>query len=209
MNIISGKKTVLFSLVPAYREYFDELCADKNSLILGTSPDGHRGWLIKTKEGKRTRNVGIIAFTPTSNTSLILQARFDSIFAVDIEPELQKRYTFIEDALITALDYIFSLNGVYRVEIPILPERRISRVVLEKVGFRQEGCMRNAIRMDGKLKDIVIMALVKEETTEALPVSETTAETKEPQIIITEPKPEMTDKQLAVLGITRINRKEG
>ena len=67
-----------------------------------------------------------------------------------------------------ATDVCFSELRLHRMEICIRPENRASLRVVEKLGFRYEGCRRRYIHIDGDWRDHLCFALVREELAEPL-----------------------------------------
>lgn len=67
-------------------------------------------------------------------------------------------------ALVT--DHLMLDRGLHRVEICIRPENLASLRVVEKLGFRYEGCRRRYIHIDGDWRDHLCFALVREELAE-------------------------------------------
>ncbi len=69
-------------------------------------------------------------------------------------------------ALVT--DHLMLGMGLHRVEVCIRPENLASLRVVEKLGFRYEGCRRRYIHIDGDWRDHLCFALVREELAEPL-----------------------------------------
>lgn len=69
-------------------------------------------------------------------------------------------------ALVT--DFLLFKRGLHRVEVCIRPENLASLRVVEKLGFRYEGCRRRYIHIDGDWRDHLCFALVREELAEPL-----------------------------------------
>jgi [ribosomal protein S5]-alanine N-acetyltransferase len=67
-------------------------------------------------------------------------------------------------ALVT--DHLMLGRGLHRVEVCIRPENIASLRVVEKLGFRYEGCRRRYIHIDGDWRDHLCFALVREELAE-------------------------------------------
>lgn len=71
-------------------------------------------------------------------------------------------------AVALATDHVFFSLGLHRMEICIRPENAASLRVVEKLGFRYEGCRRRYIHIDGDWRDHLCFALVREELAEPL-----------------------------------------
>ncbi|SDS33915.1 GNAT family N-acetyltransferase [Agrococcus carbonis] len=71
-------------------------------------------------------------------------------------------------AVALVADHLLLARGLHRVEVCIRPENLASLRVVEKLGFRYEGCRRRYIHIDGDWRDHLCFALVREELTEPL-----------------------------------------
>ncbi|WP_306232126.1 GNAT family N-acetyltransferase [Agrococcus beijingensis] len=66
-------------------------------------------------------------------------------------------------AVAMVADHLLFTRGLHRVEICIRPENLASLRVVEKLGFRYEGCRRRYIHIDGDWRDHLCFALVRDE----------------------------------------------
>jgi ribosomal-protein-alanine N-acetyltransferase len=66
-------------------------------------------------------------------------------------------------AVALAMDYMFEVVGLHRVEIDIRPENKASLRVVEKLGLRLEGLKRGYIHIANAWRDHYVFALTKEE----------------------------------------------
>jgi ribosomal-protein-alanine N-acetyltransferase len=66
-------------------------------------------------------------------------------------------------ALALAVDHVFGVVGLHRVEASIRPDNSRSRRVVEKLGFREEGLHRRYLFIDGAWRDHVTYALTTED----------------------------------------------
>ncbi|WP_324288029.1 GNAT family protein [Agrococcus sp. SL85] len=71
-------------------------------------------------------------------------------------------------AVALVADHLLGAGGLHRVEVCIRPENVASLRVVEKLGFRYEGCRRRYIHIDGDWRDHLCFALVREELAEPL-----------------------------------------
>lgn len=71
-------------------------------------------------------------------------------------------------AVALVADHLLGPAGLHRVEICIRPENEASLRVVEKLGFRYEGCRRRYIHIDGDWRDHLCFALVREELAEPI-----------------------------------------
>ena len=69
-------------------------------------------------------------------------------------------------ALVT--DHLLGPASLHRVEVCIRPENIASLRVVEKLGFRYEGCRRRYIHIDGDWRDHLCFAVVREELAEPM-----------------------------------------
>lgn len=70
-------------------------------------------------------------------------------------------------ALALGLDHCFSKVGLHRVEATVRPENEVSRAVLARVGFREEGLLRRYLQVDGAWRDHLLVAVTVEELGES------------------------------------------
>jgi [ribosomal protein S5]-alanine N-acetyltransferase len=71
-------------------------------------------------------------------------------------------------AVALVADHLLFTMGLHRVEVCIRPENVASLRVVEKLGFRYEGCRRRYIHIDGDWRDHLCFALVREELAEPI-----------------------------------------
>ncbi|WP_375593297.1 GNAT family protein [Algihabitans albus] len=67
------------------------------------------------------------------------------------------------EALLLLLDYLFGSLGLHRVEAACLPHNAASRRLLEKIGFREEGCGRGYLRIAGQWQDHMLYGLLADD----------------------------------------------
>ena len=66
-------------------------------------------------------------------------------------------------AVALAMDYVFKVVGLHRVEIDIRPENKASVRVVEKLGLRHEGLKKNYIHINNAWRDHLVFALTADE----------------------------------------------
>ena len=66
-------------------------------------------------------------------------------------------------AVALAMDYMFKVVGIHRVEIDIRPENEASIRVVEKLGLRYEGLKENYIHINNDWRDHYVFALTSDE----------------------------------------------
>lgn len=67
-----------------------------------------------------------------------------------------------------AIDYLFNVVGLHRVEIDIRPENLASLRVVEKLGLRYEGLKERYIHINGAWRDHFVFAITHEEVREGI-----------------------------------------
>ena len=71
-------------------------------------------------------------------------------------------------ALGAAIDYLFRIEGLHRVEVNIRPENESSRRIVEKLGLRYEGLRERYLHIDGDWRDHLSYAITSEEAPEGV-----------------------------------------
>jgi [ribosomal protein S5]-alanine N-acetyltransferase len=67
------------------------------------------------------------------------------------------------EAVTTALDFAFDGLGLHRIEADVDPRNERSLRLLERLGFRREGHLRERYFMNGERQDAVMMAVLRAE----------------------------------------------
>lgn len=67
------------------------------------------------------------------------------------------------EAVTTALDFAFDGLGLHRIEADVDPRNERSLRLLERLGFRREGHLRERYFMNGERQDAVMMAVLSDE----------------------------------------------
>lgn len=71
-------------------------------------------------------------------------------------------------AVALAMDYLFNIVGLHRVEIDIRPENKASIRVVEKLGMRLEGVKKGYIHINNNWRDHNIYALLSDEVSDGV-----------------------------------------
>ncbi|RYE19909.1 MAG: N-acetyltransferase [Sphingobacteriales bacterium] len=61
------------------------------------------------------------------------------------------------------LDFLFEKPGLNKIEIQFVPGNKRSAAIAQKLGFKIEGVLRQSYSMNGKLDDLVITGMLKNE----------------------------------------------
>ncbi|MDG3014795.1 GNAT family N-acetyltransferase [Speluncibacter jeojiensis] len=70
-------------------------------------------------------------------------------------------------AVALAVDHCFAVAGLHRLEATVRPENLASQSVLRKVGFREEGLLRDYMDVDGAWRDHILVAMTVEDHVES------------------------------------------
>lgn len=182
-NILYGKKTIGFPFIYADMQnlvrllcedkigYMGKFCLKKmteeqaceyiHSLLMSGEIVI---WTIYTKEGKSSRKAGYAYLTDITPFSCEVGGIMDIKFAKGLTTHLRKdKYTYSEDAFRSMLNFAFKTLGVERCQSIILEFNRRSMALDQKIGFKKEGILRKAFEVDGKLINLHMFSLLKEE----------------------------------------------
>jgi [ribosomal protein S5]-alanine N-acetyltransferase len=69
----------------------------------------------------------------------------------------------MRDGLATLLDFAFETLGLRRIEADVDPRNRLSAELLERLGFKREGTMRERWNVGGEVQDAAIYGLLARE----------------------------------------------
>jgi ribosomal-protein-alanine N-acetyltransferase len=69
----------------------------------------------------------------------------------------------MHEALTALLPYAFERLGLHRIEAACLPHNKVSRALLAKLGFEEEGYARSYLKIAGRWQDHVLHALLAED----------------------------------------------
>jgi len=182
MKILEGKKTLLFPFAPADFDYFFELyeqekykfgelkkIGDKEQikmfLIQSFASLSLLAWVGYTKEGKASRRAGIIYLFDITDRSCSIHGVVDKQFLKGLAKRLKQKdkLTYTEDALRTVLNFCFTEFNRERVDTTIPKNNRLAIALVKKVGFKQEGILREYAKIDDNPIDVVILSILKKE----------------------------------------------
>ncbi len=121
-------------------------------------------WLL-LRDGRRRRwrdlpIVGSLALSSIERASVqscLLGYKIDARYA---------RRGYMHEALVAVITHAFTTMGLHRIEATVMPRNRPSRALLERLGFREEGCARELILIQGVWEDHLRNALLSGEWTE-------------------------------------------
>ena len=75
--------------------------------------------------------------------------------------ENYSRKGYMSEALSALLPFIFHRLKIHRIEAACLPQNNASRVLLNKIGFHEEGCVRRYLKINGQWQDHVLFSLLE------------------------------------------------
>jgi ribosomal-protein-serine acetyltransferase len=81
-----------------------------------------------------------------------------------LREDLQGR-GILTKALSVFIEYLFKSKGMNRIEVQVLSGNDRSKGVPLRLGFKQEGALRQSVRMYGSFHDVELFSLLKEEWT--------------------------------------------
>jgi RimJ/RimL family protein N-acetyltransferase len=67
------------------------------------------------------------------------------------------------DAVIAVIHFAFESLDLHRIEADVDPRNARSLKLLEQLGFRQEGCLRERYQVNGEIQDAVLLGLLRRE----------------------------------------------
>ncbi len=73
------------------------------------------------------------------------------------------RQGYMTEAVACALEYAFGALRLHRIEAACIPENTASRALLLKCGFQEEGVARGYLRIDGRWRDHVTFARLRDD----------------------------------------------
>lgn len=181
-DIIYGKKTISFPLEMIDLKKFVEVHRNDKSgymcrycLKYMTEQEGYNYilallqtrqiyvWTVMTKEHK-PRFCGFIYLSDVTDYSASISGIMDSQFARGITKEIKKdTYTYSQDSVMSLAKFCFEVLGFNRLEMDVVEDNRRGIALAQKCGFHREGCMRQALKLDEKFKNVVFLSMLKEE----------------------------------------------
>ncbi|NGP45911.1 GNAT family N-acetyltransferase [Bacillaceae bacterium SIJ1] len=70
---------------------------------------------------------------------------------------------YATEALATMIHWGFSEGRLLRIGATVMPENKASLKLLTRLGFQQEGLLKDYIMQDGELRDVIMHRLLKRE----------------------------------------------
>lgn len=183
INIIIGRRVVLFPLVPQDLDHFIKLHREdrqgymqryclkemteeeaKKYILALLTTNTIIVFTVYTKEGKASRKAGYVYLSDISRHGACISGIMDKEFSKGLGRQLRKdKYTFSQDALHTLLGFCFEKMGLNRITSDTIEGNRLAQALLKKEKFIQEGIMRQGAYINGEYKNIANFSLLKEE----------------------------------------------
>lgn len=184
IKYIAGKKVLLFQIEPRdfkdfaelHRKdkhgYLQQFCLKKMTeeesiqyVAMKFMAGQIVGFTVMTKEGRSARRVGYVYICDITNTACTISGVMDQEFVKGLGKLIRKdKYTFSEDSLKTLVDWVFkTFPNIQRIETDVLQKNGLALNLIRKVGFVQEGILRNYVDIDGVMENLVINSILREE----------------------------------------------
>lgn len=188
MKILYGKKTILFPMMDHEWDYFtevygqedyrklyglvDEEGVEKAKQALKAKSEDGTGlfWVVRSNQGKKSRNVGIIFVLDYGDHRCNVNGAMDRKFKRGLGIRLKdKEYrekhgvTFTEDAFKVVIDYCFNEIGKDRIESTIEEDNKLAINLTKKVGFKKEGVLRDFAKNGNGYLNVVMLSIVRED----------------------------------------------
>lgn len=121
-------------------------------------------WCFTTKEGRKSRKIGYAWLADMTEFTATVVGILDKQFARGLATNIKKdKYTYTEDAFRAMIKYGFDNLGIIRYQSETLESNSASLHLQRKVGFKKEGVMRKAFKIEDQYHNLVILGLLKEE----------------------------------------------
>lgn len=183
INIIIGRRVVLFPLAPQDLEHFVKLHREdkhgymqrfclkemteeeaKKYILALLTTNSIIVFAAYTKEGKASRKAGYVYLSDITRHGACISGIMDKEFSKGLGKQLRRdKYTFSQDALHTLLAFCFEKMSLNRITSDVLEENRLAVALLKKEGLIKEGTMRQGAYINGEYKNVANFSMLKEE----------------------------------------------
>jgi ribosomal-protein-alanine N-acetyltransferase len=173
---LQGKRVVLRPPRPSDAPAFLKQAARSRSLHRGLvhpplTPAAYASYLERHRLARdATRNVAFLvvrrddsALAGVVNFSEIVRGAFQSAYLGYYAFAGMTGAGYMTEALALGLDYAFRLEGLHRIEANVQPGNARSLALVERIGFVREGYSRRYVKVGGRWRDHVRLALLAED----------------------------------------------
>ncbi len=118
-------------------------------------------WLL-LREGRGTSRADL----PIIGSLALSSIERGSLKSCQVGYEIDARYArrgYMTEALAAVITHAFTTMDLHRMEATVMPRNRPSRALLEHLGFRDEGCARALILIQGVWEDHLRLAMLRDE----------------------------------------------
>ena len=112
--------------------------------------------VVETLETPDPHIIGDVAFTIEGET------KSQAELGIALDPDYQ-RQGYGREATRALVGYLFDNYDLHRIHVAINPANHASRTLIEKIGFRTEGHLKQSVFFKGKWCDEIIMAVLRQE----------------------------------------------
>ena len=120
----------------------------------GTLPDG-RLFAIHLKDEREP--IGVLSLMNIS------EANASAELSIIVGHPEDRHHGYGAEAIATLLDYAFGERGLNRVGLSVFEFNEDAISAYAKLGFREEGRLRRALKRDGAFHDAILMSVLKDE----------------------------------------------
>lgn len=106
---------------------------------------------------------GFIYLSNVTKHSASIAGVMDKVAIKKISREERKEKFDMTDDAIRSLIHICFQNGFQRIEADATADNREAIRLHQRLGFVREGVLRKAVNIDGQLKDLILVSILKEE----------------------------------------------
>lgn len=173
----TGDLVRLTALTEADSPHLQRWINDRHNVILNAAyrpvhEAGHRSWF---EEVQRRRDLVILGIRDVASGDLVGTCQLRAIDPVHRSAELQIRIGEVAAqgrglggaALRNLLRIGFRDLNLERIFLHVFEDNRRAMALYERAGFVREGVARRGAWIDGRYKDVVLMALLRDEYTES------------------------------------------
>lgn len=157
-QLLSDRQNMYFLDDIATKTFAESRESLKNAIELSRSNHARR-YCITLKEAGEDKLIGAVGYEIEATTPL---GKIADPMGWFIMPEFQNN-GYVTEAVKSLLEFAFSQDGCIRIATGCYKDNIPTQKVMDKTGFRKEGERTNAAYHDGKMKDRLDYAILKNE----------------------------------------------